>query len=54
MFYVASKNNITIEEASISCKYGDEKSYVTWRSVLNYIFFILMILLRKLKESIKL
>lgn len=53
MFYVASKNNIIIKEAPISCKYGDEKSYVTWRSIFNYIFFILILLLRRSKERIK-
>jgi glycosyltransferase involved in cell wall biosynthesis len=48
MFHVAAKHNITIMEAPISCSYGNEKSYITWINVLNYILFISRLFLRKI------
>lgn len=48
MFHVAAKHDITIKEAPISCRYGNEKSYITWINVLNYILFISRLFLRKI------
>jgi len=50
MLYIASKNNIKIKEAPIPSSYGPEKSYVSTIHVLRYIFFIVKLFLRKLRN----
>jgi glycosyltransferase involved in cell wall biosynthesis len=48
MFHMAAKHDITIKEVPISCRYGNEKSYITWITVLNYVLFISRLFLRKI------
>ena len=52
MLYVASGHEIEVNEASIPCTYGDEKSYVTKIHALKYILFIIGLLGRKFKVRI--
>ncbi|MGC9517572.1 MAG: glycosyltransferase family 2 protein [Methanomicrobiales archaeon] len=52
MLYKASKMGIKIKEISIPCDYGTEKSYVTLKNALNYVIFIIIHLLMKLKGRI--
>lgn len=52
MIHRAAKNDMVIREAPVSCRYGHEKSYITWINVLHYIFFILKLVLRKIKSRV--
>ncbi|MCZ3365254.1 MULTISPECIES: glycosyltransferase family 2 protein [Methanobacterium] len=52
MLYKASEHEIEVNEASIPCTYGDEKSYVTKIHALKYILFIIGLLGRKFKVRI--
>ncbi|KAF5076442.1 Undecaprenyl-phosphate mannosyltransferase [anaerobic digester metagenome] len=54
MIHRASTNDLVIREAPISCRYGHEKSYITWINVLHYISFILKLILRKIKNRVTL
>lgn len=53
MLYQASLNDLSVKEMPIPCSYKSEKSYITWVNVLNYGFFILVLILRSLKWRIK-
>lgn len=40
MLYKSYKNNIKLKEVNIPCNYGEEKSYITSKHALNYLFFV--------------
>jgi len=53
MLYKAYKNKIRVVEVAIPCDYHEEKSHITKKHVVNYIFFVINLLMRKLKGRIK-
>jgi glycosyltransferase involved in cell wall biosynthesis len=48
VIYVASKNGIILKEVGISCNYQDEKSYINLINILNYLFYVLRLFIRKM------
>ncbi|GAB6055679.1 glycosyltransferase family 2 protein [Methanobacterium alkalithermotolerans] len=52
MLYMAYKNNLQLEEVNIPCYYGEEKSYVTSKHALKYLFFVIKRILRKFKRRV--
>lgn len=52
MIYKAAQNNIRFKEVAIPSKYGLEKSHITKLNIFKYIFFITILLSRKLKYGV--
>jgi glycosyltransferase involved in cell wall biosynthesis len=52
MIYIASRNKILLKEVAVPSKYGLEKSHITKLNIFKYIFFIGLLLSRKLKSRV--
>ena len=53
MIYQAAKNNLNVDEISIKCIYGEEKSYIRIWHVFRYIKFILNRNIYKFRKEVK-
>ena len=53
VLYQAAKNNLIVDERSIKCIYGEEKSYIKIWHVFNYIKFVLSRMINKFGGRIK-
>ncbi len=53
VIYQAAENNLIVDERSIKCTYGEEKSYIRTWHVFRYIIFILNRILHKFRRRIK-
>ena len=52
VLYRASKNNLKVDEKTITSNYRDEKSYIKTFNIVNYILFILLLFTRKISRRI--
>jgi glycosyltransferase involved in cell wall biosynthesis len=53
VLYQASLRGILIKEESVSCSYQDEKSYITLKNIIHYLFYIIQLFARKIMDRIK-
>jgi glycosyltransferase involved in cell wall biosynthesis len=52
MLYKAYKNDLNVEEVSISCIYGDEKSNIASITAMNYLWFVFKRIFKKTKRRL--